>query len=109
MEVPLVFPASLNISTPELNAICEKHGVKELAVFGSALRSDFARESDTDFLVQFLDEGSYGPWMEKLAALEVDLALLVGRPVDLSPKNSLKWVIQDEVLASAETVYVAPG
>lgn len=104
-----MLPASLNVSSPALDAVCERHGVKELAVFGSALREDFAPESDADFLVQFLDEGSYGPWMDKLAALEEDLSNLLGRRVDVTPKDGLKWVVQAQVLAREETVYVAPG
>ena len=32
---------------------CRKHHIKKLAIFGSALRSDFRDDSDIDVLVEF--------------------------------------------------------
>ena len=45
------------ISVPQgiLASFCEVRGIKRLAVFGSALRSDFGPESDIDLLVEFED------------------------------------------------------
>ena len=45
------------ISVPQgvLASFCEVRGIKRLAVFGSALRSDFGPESDIDMLVEFED------------------------------------------------------
>ena len=38
---------------PQIRELCEKHKVKRLYVFGSALRDDFKPgESDVDFLVE---------------------------------------------------------
>lgn len=84
--------------------LCRRYGVEELAVFGSALRDDFRRESDVDFLVSFKND-DYGPWLSKLAALEAALSALVGHNVDLVPRKWLKWVIRDRVLQSAKVLY----
>ncbi len=40
----------------DLHKICEKHSVKELFLFGSALSEDFSAISDLDFAVLFKDE-----------------------------------------------------
>lgn len=40
----------------KLKAICEKHFVEKLFVFGSVLRSDFTENSDLDFAVLLSEE-----------------------------------------------------
>lgn len=37
----------------EVAAFCRRHGIRRLAVFGSALRDDFGPHSDIDVLVEF--------------------------------------------------------
>jgi hypothetical protein len=66
----------------EIAAICRRHGVAELAVFGSILGEAFGPESDVDFLVRF-EGDDLGPWMSRLAELERDLSALLGRMVDV--------------------------
>ena len=87
-------------------SLCRKYGVRELTIFGSALREDFGPDSDVDFLAVF-ENDDYGPWMSKLTALEEDLSALLGRKVDLVPKKLLKRVIRDQVLREAKVVYAA--
>ncbi|MFA9560922.1 MAG: nucleotidyltransferase family protein, partial [Nitrospirota bacterium] len=43
------------ISLPKdaIAAFCREHGIRRLAVFGSALRADFRPDSDIDLLVEF--------------------------------------------------------
>ena len=95
-----------NITIPRdrLADLCRRFGVEELSIFGSALREDFRPPSDVDFLVVFKNN-DYGPWLSKLTGLEGALAKLLGRNVDLVPKEGLKWVIRDRVLQSAQVVY----
>ena len=96
----------ITLPTDQIAEICERYGVRELAVFGSLLRDDFTPDSDIDFLVVF-DNDDYGPWMGKLSGLEAELSERLGRPVDVVPKPMLKWVIRDRVLAEAQPIYVA--
>ena len=84
--------------------LCKSYGVAELSVFGSALRDDFRADSDVDFLVTF-EDGDYGPWMNKLTQLEAELSRLLDRPVEVVPKEDLKWVIRDRVLAESKVLY----
>lgn len=96
----------MNLPLDQISELCRKYDVRELSVFGSAARSDFGPDSDVDFLVIF-ENDDYGPWMGKLTDLEADLSNLLHRPVDLVPKDRLKWVIRDEVLSEAKVVYEA--
>jgi len=43
----------------------------------------------------------------ELARLQRELADMLGRPVDLVPRQGLKPVIRDHVLANTEEIYAA--
>ena len=79
--------------------LCRKYHVVELSVFGSLLRDDFGPESDIDFLVVFQDD-DYGPWMGNLLHMEEELSALLGRKVDLVPKESIEqsenWIRRNQ-------------
>lgn len=72
-----------------LAALCARHGVRALALFGSATgdRFDPAR-SDLDVLFDFERGGTPNP--EAVAALQAALEGLFGRPVDLLTSNGLE-------------------
>ena len=93
----------LTASEEDLAALCRRHQIRELAVFGSALREDFRETSDLDLLVSFLPDAKIG--FLELARAQRELGELFRRPVDLVPKSGLKPLIRDEVLASAEPLY----
>lgn len=97
--------AGISLPAKAIEQVCRRYRVRELSIFGSALRDDFRNESDVDFLVQFQPEARIG--FLAFAGLQEDLSKIVGRTVDLVPKDGLKEVIRDEVLASAEVVYAA--
>ena len=90
---------------PAIIALCQRYHVRELAIFGSALRDDFGAESDYDLLVEFEPGAPIG--LMALARMQRELAALLGRPVDLVPKNGLKPFLRDEVLDQAEVLYAA--
>lgn len=88
---------------PPLRALCTKYRVKELSLFGSAVRSDFNSQSDLDFLVEFLPNAGIG--LFEFAGMEQDLEDLFGRKVDLITKKGLKPLIRDTVLSEAQLLY----
>jgi uncharacterized protein len=97
--------ARFQIDIPE-NAVAEiakRYHVKELALFGSVLRDDFGPDSDVDILVEFEPDDTIG--LLELAGLMNDLSEIVGRRVDLVPKNGLKRRIRKPVLESAQVIY----
>src|SRR5690242_19872380 len=87
----------------ELAEICRKYRVRELMLFGSALRDDFHSSSDYDLLVEFEPDAKVG--LIGLGEMEAELEDLFGRKVDLVPKQGLKPQIREEVLTSAKRVY----
>ena len=101
----------INLPANRIAALCERFGVRELAVFGSVLRDDFTPESDIDFLVTFREDDP-GPWMSKRIRMEDDLRALLGREVDLVPKesilNSENGIRGEHILATARVIYGSP-
>ena len=67
----------------EIAALCERHGVAYLELFGSATGSDFNPDSsDFDFLVE-LDHQVAGSRAKRWIGLAEDLEKALGRHVDL--------------------------
>jgi predicted nucleotidyltransferase len=95
----------LGVNADVLARLCAEFGVVELAAFGSVLRDDFSDESDVDLLVVF-SSGRH-PSLFDLVRLQHRLEDLIGRSVDLVPKDGLKPLVRDEVLSTARTVYAA--
>ncbi|WP_328185540.1 nucleotidyltransferase family protein [Marinobacter sp. OP 3.4] len=99
-------PDILKHKANDIDALCKKHRVTYLAVFGSATTGRFRADSDLDFLVTF--EGHLSA-REKAAAffgLKQDIEALFDRPVDLVTKASLtNPYFRDSVLAGQRLLY----
>jgi predicted nucleotidyltransferase len=85
-------------------AFCRRHHVRRLALFGSVLREDFSPVSDVDVLVEF--EPGHVPGLA-FFSMEEELSALLKRKVDLNTPGFLSRYFRDQVLAEAETQYVA--
>ena len=72
-----------------IGALCKKHRVKHLHVFGSLLTARYNENSDIDFLVSFEDM-DYGDYADAYFGLAEDLEGLLGRNVDLVTEKSLR-------------------
>jgi predicted nucleotidyltransferase len=92
-----------------LRAFCERWGIVELAIFGSALRDDFRPDSDIDLLVTFARDTR--ATLFDLDTIESELAALLGRPVDLVSRpgieRSKNEFRREAILGSARVVYAA--
>ncbi|WP_106507309.1 nucleotidyltransferase family protein [Brachybacterium timonense] len=89
-----------------IRSAAERHGVAELALFGSVLTGGFGADSDIDFLVVFLPDRP-DPF-EDFCALRDDLRAIVKRDVDLVVKRAIRNpYFRESALSQAETVYVA--
>lgn len=97
--------SQVSVSKDALAAFCQQHGIKRLAVFGSALREDFGPESDIDVLVEF--QPNRIPGLFGVAGMELALSeLFSGRRVDLRTPEDLSRHFRQEVLDKAEVQYV---
>ncbi|MDE0077153.1 MAG: nucleotidyltransferase family protein [Caldilineaceae bacterium] len=94
----------LPVSETTLAAFCEKHDIRRLAVYGSALRDDFGPDSDIDLLVEF--EPDRIPGLLGVAGMELALSeLFAGRKVDLRTAEDLSPYFRQKVLDAAEVQY----
>ncbi len=80
--------AAVEIPSDLLKALCRKWKVRELSLFGSAIRDDFGPESDVDILVSFRDDAPWSLW--DFTTMRDELSALVGRPVDLVEREGLR-------------------
>jgi len=88
-----------------LALFCRRHGVRRLALFGSALGDDFRDDSDIDVLVEF--EPGRTPGLLTLASMELELGELLGREIELRTYEDLSRHFRDRVRASARELYAA--
>jgi uncharacterized protein len=89
----------------KLTDLCRRYDVRELSLFGSAVRGGMQPGSDIDVMVEFDSGARIG--LIKFESLSEDLEALVGRKVDLVTKRSLKAWIRPHVLKEARVVYAA--
>jgi len=97
--------APLRISSEELTDYCRRHKIRELALFGSMLGTNHGPDSDIDLLVTF--EPAARVTFLTLARMQRELETLLGRAVDLVPRDGLKPVIRNQILATARVLYAA--
>lgn len=97
---------ALNIANGQIESFCKKWHVRELAVFGSAIRGDFHPESDIDILVSFFPESHIGLW--EFTDMREELEALFQRRVDLLAKEALRNPFRrNSILESREILYAA--
>lgn len=94
----------IKFEAKQLADFCQRHHIRRLAFFGSVLRADFGPHSDVDVLVEF--EPEHVPGLIRFAGMELELAELLGRRVDLHTPNSLSRYFRDKVLREAQVQYV---
>jgi len=95
---------NVKLDREALAEFCRKWRVRELSLFGSAVRDDFGPESDLDFLVSFNPEAPWSLW--DLMEMKEGLEALFGRRVDLVEKEALRnpWR-KREILRTYEVIY----
>ena len=98
--------SKVDLDKNALAEFCQKWRIRELSLFGSALREDFGPESDLDFLVSFEPETSLD--IDDLLDMKEELEVRFGRPVDLVEKEAIRnpWR-KYEILRTREVVYAA--
>jgi predicted nucleotidyltransferase/DNA-binding XRE family transcriptional regulator len=100
----------LGVSAESIAAFCRLHGIREMALFGSAVRTDFGPESDVDVLVTW--EPNRTPEdFSTLLDLELELRAIFRRDVDLVDRRTIEKaenrIRRDRILEGSRIVYVA--
>jgi uncharacterized protein len=98
--------ANIQLDRDMLVDFCRRWRIRELSLFGSAIRDDFGPESDLDFLVSF-DAGAVWDLFD-LLDMKAELEAHFGRPVDLVETEALRnpWRIY-EIMRTREVIYAA--
>ncbi len=73
----------------KLKALCKKHKVSKLFVFGSVLTDRFSEESDIDFVVNF-DKEKVTDYFDNYFNLKYALEDLFKRKVDLLEEQTIR-------------------
>lgn len=73
----------------KIDALCLKHKVKRLFVFGSVLTDRFSSKSDVDFLVDF-DKSQIEDYFDNFFELKYGLESALRRDVDLVESQAIK-------------------
>lgn len=101
---------SLPIPSEEIAKFCRRWRIRELALFGSALRDDFSSDSDLDFLVDFEQDTDWG--LLEHIQMQQELEALVQRGVDLITRRALlrspNWLLRQEILKTARVFFSGP-
>ena len=95
----------ISVDRDAVSAFCRRHYIRRLALFGSVLRDDFNPDSDVDVLVEF--QPGHVPGLDFVSIEREFSRLLQGRRVDMVTPKFLNARIRDQVLTSAEPLYVA--
>ena len=95
----------VQVDGPSLAEVCRRYGVRELSLFGSAVRDEMRPESDIDIMVEFEEGVRIG--LIKFESLVEELESLARRRVDLVTKRGLKPWIRPNVLKDAQVIYAA--
>ncbi len=96
--------AVISVPQERIAAFCRQHGIRRLAIFGSALRGELRPDSDVDVLVEF--EPGRTPGLLGIARLERELSpLFDGRKVDLRTAEDLSRYFRENVIEEAAVQY----
>jgi predicted nucleotidyltransferase len=98
------------IPQEQIVAFCRRWKIRELALFGSALREDFTAKSDVDFLATFSKDAEWG--LLDHVAMQHELQDMLHRQVDLVSRRALdrsqNWLRRREILSNSHTLFCEP-
>jgi len=96
----------INVPLAKIEDFCRRWKVKELSIFGSALRGDFGPDSDIDVLVELEEDAPWSlfEWVQMIDQLKE----IFGRDVDLVEKCAIRNPFRrHHILRTHEVVYAA--
>ena len=98
-----------SLSEPQISDFCRRWCIRELALFGSALRNDLAADSDVDLLVTFAPQADWS--LLDRVRMQMERSELLGRSVDLVSRRAIERsanpIRKREILSTARTLCAA--
>jgi predicted nucleotidyltransferase len=95
------------IPVDKIAEFCQRWKIRELAMFGSALRDDFHLDSDLDLVVTFAGDADWS--LLDHIQMQLELERLFERHVDLISRRALEHsqnrLLRDEILKTARVMF----
>ena len=89
----------------KVKALCQKHNVEKLYLFGSATNDSFTDKSDIDFLVSF-EKKDLSQYFTNYISFKEKLSKLFKREVDLVEEQTLKNpILINSINKNKELIY----
>ena len=85
---------------PEIMELARKYRARKVSVFGSLVRGEMREDSDIDFLVDFDSDFR----LTDIIRLTQKLEELVGRKVDVVPRQALRKELETFVLSEMQAL-----
>jgi predicted nucleotidyltransferase len=96
-----------SVPREDIIRFCQRWQVRELALFGSALRADFGPQSDVDVLVSFHKRANWGLFDH--VQMRLDLEAIFQRKVDLVTRRALEQtqngLLREHILKTAKVIF----
>lgn len=104
-SAPSTSPLLVRVDGEALAAVCRRHHIRWLAVYGSHARGEARPDSDIDVVVDF--EPGMTPGFGIVRVAEALRPIFEGRRVDLVTRPGLAPRLRDRILKSARQLYAA--
>ncbi len=85
---------------PQIMELAQKYRARQVSVFGSCVRGEMRADSDIDFLVDF--ESDFR--LTDIIRLSRNLEELLGRKVDVVPKQALRKELRKTVTSEMQAL-----
>ncbi len=95
-------PSLRRVSQRALKALAREHGLRRIALFGSAVTADFRSDSDVDVLIEPKPDARLS--LFDIAHIEHQLEALFDRDVDVLTPGGLRPEVRDRVQRQAVTL-----
>ena len=96
-----------SIPREDIVNFCRRWQVRELALFGSAMRPDFRPDSDVDVLISFHERANWGLFDH--VQMRLDLETIFKRKVDLVTRRALEQtqngLLREQILTTAKVIF----
>ncbi len=98
--------SQVQVDVQRIGDFCRRWGLRELAIFGSAVRRTMQPRSDVDVLIE-LPRGRF-PDIDEWEAMRAELSKLFGRTVDLVSSRGIENpFLRHHIMTNREVLYAA--
>jgi uncharacterized protein len=92
----------------EIVALCKKHNVKSISLFGSAAKNTMNHKSDIDFLVNFSEDINLLDYADNYFSFLDALKQILDKEIDLITEKSIKNpILKEEIFRTKIDLYAA--